>query len=210
VSLVLRPLTEALRHGDRIYAVVKGTGLSSGAGSVGFTAPNPNAQARAASRAIAQAGVDPRSVTYIETHGTGTELGDPIEVRGLELAYCDPQSHQEELAIDHTCSIGSIKPNAGHLEAGAGLMGILKATLQLYHRTLVPSLTSAAPSSQIPFEQLPFTVQRSLTPWKRAFAILDGDRVEVPLRAGVNSFGVGGSNAHVILEESPVREDSAV
>lgn len=209
VSVVLRPLAEAQRRGDRIYAVIKATGVSVGAGSVGFTAPNPNAQARAARNAIITAGIDPRTVQYIETHGTGTELGDPIEVRGLELAYCDRGLWQADLQIDHSCTLGSIKPNIGHLEAGAGLTGIVKAALQLYHRTLVPSLSSDAPNPQIHFEQLPFDVQRSLTQWQPPTARRGGVSLTLPRRAAVNSFGVGGSNVHVILEEAPASAAAA-
>ena len=204
VSVVLRPLSEAKTRGDRIYAIVKGTGISSGAGSVGFTAPNPTAQAVATRAAIAAAGIDARTVTYIETHGTGTELGDPIEVRGLELAYCDRACWDPEVQIEHRCTLGSIKPNVGHLEAGAGLMGVVKSALQIYHRTLAPSLTSESPNEQIPFQELPFDVQVSRTVWNRHSATQNGEVIEVPLRSGVNSFGVGGSNVHIILEESPL------
>ncbi|TWU19987.1 type I polyketide synthase [Allorhodopirellula heiligendammensis] len=211
VSVVLRPLAEAQRRGDRVYAVIKGTGISSGAGSVGFTAPNPTAQAIATRRAIVAAGVDPRTIGYIETHGTGTELGDPIEVRGLEMAYCAPQLWQSELQVRHQCTIGSIKPNVGHLEAGAGLMGLIKTALQLHHRTLVPSLTSDAPNPQIPFGDLPFDIQRQSRQWESISASRAGVKIDLPRRAGVNSFGVGGSNVHVILEEPdsvPAREDA--
>ncbi len=202
VSVVLRPLAEAQRRGDRVYAVVKGTGISAGAGSVGFTAPNPTAQSLATRRALVAAGTDPRTISYIETHGTGTELGDPIEVRGLEMAYCDRQLWHSDLLLDHHCTIGSIKPNVGHLEAGAGLIGLVKAALQLHHRTLVPSLTSAGTNPQIPFGDLPFDIQRQQSEWHPISATRAGVRVDLPRRAGVNSFGVGGSNVHVILEES--------
>ena len=205
VSIVLRPLADAIRRGDRVYAVVKGTGISSGAGSVGFTAPNPTAQSKATRRALVSANVDPRTVTYIETHGTGTELGDPIEVRGLEMAYCDPSIFSAEQQIQHRCTIGSIKPNVGHLEAGAGLMGVVKAALQLHHRTLVPSLTSPDPNPQIPFNDLPFDIQREKAAWEPTRLIADGVEEEIPRRAGVNSFGIGGSNVHVILEEAPLQ-----
>ncbi len=201
VSVVLRPLKEAEQRGDRIYAVIKGTGLSSGAGSVGFTAPNPTAQAQAAQQAILAADIDPRTVSYIETHGTGTELGDPIEVRGLEIAYCDRRLWNPNLQITHKCAIGSIKPNVGHLEAGAGLMGMIKAALQLHHHALAPSLTSKTANPQIPFAELPFEIQQEFEPWKRVSAKYAGKTFEVLRRAGVNSFGVGGSNVHIILEE---------
>ncbi len=203
VSVLIRPLSEAQRRGDRIYAVIKGTGISSGAGSVGFTAPNPTAQSMATRRAITAAEIDPRTVTYIETHGTGTELGDPIEVRGLEMAYCDTATWQPSLEIDFHCGIGSIKPNVGHLEAGAGLMGVVKASLQLYHKCRVPSLTSSNPNPQLPLERLPFKIQRTIQDWRRPSATQDGVEITIPRRAGVNSFGVGGSNVHIILEETP-------
>lgn len=208
VTVLLKPLEDAIEQKDRVYAVVKGTGISSGAGSVGFTAPNPNAQSIATRRAIAAAGIDARSVSYIETHGTGTELGDPIEVRGLEMAYCDKSSWDSATQIDHRCTIGSIKPNVGHLEAGAGLMGVVKTALQLHHRTLVPSLTSEMTNPQIPFETLPFSVQTQVAAWETTNASSSSSQLKLPRRAGVNSFGVGGSNVHVILEEGPTHERS--
>lgn len=203
VTVLLRPLADAQRRGDRIYAVIKGTGISSGAGSVGFTAPNPAAQSIATRQAIAAAEIDPRTVTYIETHGTGTELGDPIEVRGLEMAYCDRATWQPNLNLHFDCAIGSIKPNVGHLEAGAGLMGVVKAALQLHHKCRVPSITSTNPNPQLPLERLPFKIQRALQSWTQPNATLNGAEITIPRRAGVNSFGVGGSNVHIILEETP-------
>ncbi|MEC8556779.1 MAG: SDR family NAD(P)-dependent oxidoreductase [Planctomycetota bacterium] len=203
VTLAIRSLSDAIERGDRIYSVIKGTGISSGAGSVGFTAPNPVAQSVAARAALEDAAVDPRTISYIETHGTGTELGDPIEVRGLEMAYCDAALQDSDLKIQPDCAIGSIKPNVGHLEAGAGLMGVAKAALQLHQKTLVPSITSPAPNPQIPFSQLPFRVQSETSPWEKLAATRSGAVVDTPRRAGVNSFGVGGTNVHVILEEAP-------
>jgi FkbH-like protein len=201
--VVLRPLVEALERGDRIYGVIKATGVSTGSGTVGFTAPNPQAQAIAIQRALSASGVDPRTVSYIETHGTGTALGDPIEVRGLTLAYGNPELQQRDLMAQHLCAIGSIKPNVGHLEAGAGVLGLIKALLQLHRRTLVPSLTSDAANPQIPFSQTPFAVQRVLGTWERPTVEVSGVRTEVPRRAALNSFGVGGANVHVVLEEGP-------
>ena len=205
--VVLRPLQDAIERGDRIYGVIKGTGLSTGNGTVGFTAPNPQAQAEAIRSSIKAAGVDPRTVSYVETHGTGTALGDPIEVRGLTLAYTQPAFMDPALRVDHRCRIGSIKPNVGHLEAGAGLVGLIKVLLQLHHRTLVPSITSDAPNPQIPFEETPFSVQRTLEPWQPPTARVGGRDVTLPRRAGLSSFGVGGANAHVIVEEPPASRD---
>lgn len=202
--VVLRPLADAVRRGDRIYGVIKATGVSTGSGTVGFTAPNPQAQAVAIRRAVAAARIDPRTIGYVETHGTGTALGDPIEVRGLTLAYGSPELHEPGLRATHACAIGSIKPNIGHLEAGAGVLGLIKVLLQLHHRTLLPSVTSDAPNPQIPFKDTPFAVQRRLAAWNRSLVERDGRRTDVPRRAALNSFGIGGANVHVVLEEAPL------
>lgn len=191
---VLKTKDAALADGDRIYAILKGSGISTGAGSVGFTAPNPVAQAEATRRAIVSAGIDPRSISYVETHGTGTALGDPIEVRGLSLAYEDRSLWGPE-DIEFQCAMGSIKPNIGHLEAGAGVMGLIKTALQLFHRQKVPSITSEKPSEEVDFRNGAFKVQRESEEWI--------ENPVWPRRAGLNSFGVGGSNVHLILEEAP-------
>lgn len=202
-AVVLRPLSEALRRGDHIYGVIKGTGLSTGSGTVGFTAPNPQAQAEAIRRSLAAAGMDPRTITYVETHGTGTALGDPIEVRGLTLGYSSAELQDPRVEVAHRCRIGSIKPNIGHLEAGAGVVGLVKVLLQLQHGMLVPSITSSAANPQIPFDQIAFDVQRQLEPWERLVIQANGMVETVPRRAGLSSFGVGGANVHVIVEEAP-------
>ena len=202
-AVILRPLADALARGDRIYGVIKGSGASTGSGTVGFTAPNPQAQAEATRRALRASGVDPRTVTYVEAHGTGTSLGDPIEVRGLTLAYQAPELQHPEISGEQHCAIGSIKPNIGHLEAGAGVVSLIKVLLQLQHQQLLPSVTSAELNPQIPFGRIPFDVQRTLTAWERPVFTSDGRTVTFPRRAGLNSFGVGGSNVHLIVEEAP-------
>lgn len=208
--VVLRSLAEAQARGDRIYGVIKGTGLSTGAGTVGFTAPHPRAQSDAIRRALQVAAVDPRTISYVETHGTGTALGDPIEVRGLTLAYDDRTLWSARVRGEAHIRLGSIKPNIGHLEAGAGVMGLIKLMLQLERRQLLPSLTSPALNPQIPFAQLPFDVQRSLEAWEAPVFEVDGVATPMPRRAGLNSFGVGGANAHAIVEEAPGAQPRAV
>jgi FkbH-like protein len=201
--VVLRPLNDAVERGDRIYGVIKGTGISTGSGTIGFTAPNPQAQAEAILRALRAARIDPRTIRYVETHGTGTLLGDPIEIRGLDLAYSREDVRDLSLDGAHRCAIGSIKPNVGHLEAGAGVVSLIKVLLQLDRRMLVPSVTSAEPNPQIAFADTPFFVQRTLEPWPPTRMTVNGESITVPRRAGLNSFGVGGSNVHLIIEEAP-------
>ena len=205
VSIVIKRLSDALKDSDRIYAVIKGTGVSVGAGSVGFTAPNPVAQSLAIRAALLDAQIDPRTIGYVETHGTGTQLGDPIEVRGLEMAYCDTTLWDQDIQCQAHTGIGSIKPNIGHLEAGAGLVGVVKAALQLHHKTLLPSITSDRTNPQIHFDKLPFKIQTKAQVWKPLEILRKSTQSSetLPRRAAVNSFGVGGSNAHIILEESP-------
>jgi len=204
--VVLKPLHEALQRGDHIYGVIKGTALSTGAGTLGFTVPNPQAQAEAIRRSLSVAGLDPRTITYIETHGTGTSLGDPIEVRGLTLAYTDQQLWDDKISGTHRCKLGSIKPNIGHLEAGAGVLGLIKVLMQLERGVLLPSLTSKEPNPQIPFENIPFALQRTLEPWERPVMEISGVSTTIPRRAGLSSFGLGGANAHIIVEEAPTAE----
>ncbi len=206
--VVLRPLHEAQQRGDHIYGVIKGTALSTGAGTVGFTAPNPTAQAEAIRKSLIVANVDPRTITMVEAHGTGTALGDPIEVRGLTLAYTDKKLWDKKIDGTHTCKLSAIKPNIGHLEAGAGIMGLIKVLLQFDRGYLLPTITSEQPNSQIPFETLPFKIQRKLEPWDRAIMKVAGVPTTFPRRAGLSSFGVGGANAHLILEEPPEASSS--
>ncbi|TXI48906.1 MAG: SDR family NAD(P)-dependent oxidoreductase [Lysobacter sp.] len=191
-AIFVKPLSQAIADHDHVYAVIRSATSNHGGRTSGYTVPNPKAQGELVSAALARAGVDARSIGYIEAHGTGTELGDPVEISGLCAAF-----EHSNVPNGH-CAIGSVKTNIGHLEAAAGLVGVCKAALQMRHRELVPSLHSARSNPHIDFESTPFRVQQRLEPW-RAF---ETNGVRMPLRAGISSFGAGGANAHVVIEEA--------
>jgi amino acid adenylation domain-containing protein len=187
--VVLKRLSDALADGDNICAVIRGTALNNdGSVKIGFTAPSSAGQAEAIALAHAEAGFAPETVSYIEAHGTGTPLGDPIEVEGLKQAF--------GLAGERGqfCGIGSVKTNIGHLDITAGVAGLIKTVLALQAKELPPSLHFGAPNPKIDFKRSPFYVVDSLRPWPQG---------ATPRRAGVSSFGIGGTNAHVALEEAP-------
>lgn len=194
-SVLLKPLPQAVRDGDHIYAVIKGTSINHGGKTHGFTVPNPNAQANLISHALKKSGVDPRTISYIEAHGTGTSLGDPIEINALAKSF------REYTKDKQYCSIGSAKSNIGHLESAAGIAGLTKVVLQMKHRQLVPSIHSEQLNPNINFKNSPFYVQHELTDWNRPVIRENGTEREYPRRAGISAFGAGGSNAHIILEE---------
>ncbi|AUZ37550.1 hybrid non-ribosomal peptide synthetase/type I polyketide synthase [Bacillus sp. MBGLi79] len=188
--VAVKSLSRALADGDRIYAVVKGSAVNNdGDQKVGFNAPSVEGQTEVIREAIADAGIEPETISYVETHGTGTALGDPIEIEALTKAF---QTNKTAF-----CRIGSVKTNIGHLDAAAGAAGLIKTVLSLKHQQLVPSLHFKEANPNIDFENSPFLVNDTLRTWKKTNA---------PRRAGVSSFGMGGTNAHVILEEAPVSE----
>jgi acyl transferase domain-containing protein len=194
--VVLKRLADALADGDTIHAVILGSAINNdGSAKVGFTAPSVEGQAEAIGEALLMAGVEPETIGYIEAHGSGTQLGDPIEIAALTQAFRG--------ATDRSgfCAIGSVKTNLGHCNAAAGVAGLLKTVLSLEHGEIPPSLGFERPNPQIDFAASPFFVNSRLAPWTN---------VEAPRRAGVSSFGLGGTNAHVVLEEAPPREPSAV
>jgi len=186
-SVLLKPLSMALRDNDHIYGVIKSSSMNHGGKTSGYTVPNPNAQAELIKNSIAKANVDPRTITYIEAHGTGTALGDPIEIRGLQEAFEDYTQDKQ------FCAVGSVKSNIGHLESAAGISQLTKVLLQMQHKKIVPSLHSKELNPYIDFDQTPFFVPQTLSDWKST----DGH----PLRAGISSFGAGGTNIHLIIEE---------
>lgn len=186
-SVLLKSLSLAIKEGDRIYGVIKSSSMNHGGKTSGYTVPNPNAQTALIKNALEKANIDPRTITYIEAHGTGTSLGDPIEIRGLQEAFAEYTQDKQ------FCAIGSVKSNIGHLEAAAGISQLTKVLLQLQHKKLVPSLHANELNPYIDFAQTPFFVQKKLSDW----APIDGQ----PRRAGISSFGAGGTNIHLIVEE---------
>ncbi|MDK3158297.1 SDR family NAD(P)-dependent oxidoreductase [Kamptonema cortianum] len=185
--VVLKRLEEALNDRDRIYAVIKGSAIDNdGSQKVGYTAPSQLGQTRAIQAAHLMAEVEPETITYLEAHGTGTPLGDPIEVAAMTAAFGTSKTQ--------FCAIGSVKTNVGHLDAAAGIVGLIKTALALHEKVLPPSLNFETPNPQIDFANSPFYVNTQLTPWETS---------GFPRRAGVSSFGFGGTNVHAVLEEAP-------
>jgi acyl transferase domain-containing protein/acyl carrier protein len=194
--VVLKRLTDALEDGDTIHAVIKGSALNNdGASKVGYTAPSIAGQAKVIRAAQVLAEVAPETISYVETHGSATPLGDPIEVRAMTRAF------RAGTNKNGFCAIGSVKTNIGHLDAAAGVAGLIKTVLALKHRQIPPSLHFEQPNPEIDFANSPFYVNTKLREWTS-----DG----TPRRAAVNSFGIGGTNAHVILEEAPPVAESGV
>ncbi len=187
--VVLKRLADALRDGDTIHAIIKGTAINNdGSLKVGFTAPSINGQASVIEEALALGEVEAQTITYIETHGTGTSLGDPIEVAALTQAF------RTQTDAKNFCAIGSLKTNIGHTDAAAGVAGVIKTVLALEHKQLPPSLNFTHANPNIDFAGSPFFVNTELKEWQT-----NG----MPRRAGVSSFGIGGTNVHVVLEEAP-------
>ncbi|MCP3987171.1 MAG: type I polyketide synthase, partial [bacterium] len=192
--VVLRRLDDALEDGDRILAVIKGSAINNdGAGKVGYLAPSVDGQAASVVEALAVAEVEADTIDYIETHGTGTAMGDPIEVSALTQAFRQFTDKKQ------FCGIGSVKTNIGHLDTAAGVANFVKVVEALRHREIPPSLNYEKPNPIIDFEDSPFYVNAELREWKRG---------DTPRRAGVSSLGVGGTNAHLILEEAPPIQES--
>ncbi|MCX7559223.1 beta-ketoacyl synthase N-terminal-like domain-containing protein [Sulfitobacter sp. F26204] len=193
-AVALRRLSDAIADGDHIWAVIKGSAVNNdGAAKAGYLAPSVDGQTAAIAAALDAAGVAAQSIGMIECHGTGTYLGDPIEVAALTEAF-----RAETDAVDF-CRIGSVKTNIGHLDTAAGVAGFAKATLALHHKQIPPSLGYEAPNPSIPFEGSPFRVNDRLSEWVSN---------DTPRRAAVNALGVGGTNAHTILQEAPERRPS--
>lgn len=193
--VLLKPLEKAIEDNDKIYAVIRGAAINNdGASKIGYSAPSVEGQRRVIVQSMKMADFTPETVHYIEAHGTGTEVGDPIEVTALTEAF------REGTDKNSFCVIGSVKPNIGHLDTAAGIAGLIKAALAIHHRTIPPTLHFGRPNPHIHFAETPFYVNTELQRY-------NGDE---PFRAGVSSFGIGGTNAHVSLEEAPRFASSAL
>ncbi|MCP4214298.1 MAG: amino acid adenylation domain-containing protein, partial [bacterium] len=190
----LKRLEDALRDRDHIYALVKGTAVNNdGRRKVGFSAPSIHGQAAVIKAALDAAEVEAESIGCIEAHGTATALGDPVEINALKMAFGND--------IQGRCAIGAVKTNIGHTDAAAGIAGFIKMVLALYNRKIAPSLHYSSPNKEIDFDNSPFYVNTQCRTW---------ERTDYPLRGGVSSFGIGGTNAHAVLEEAPGKEESEV
>ena len=190
-AVVMKRLEEAMADGDNILAILRGSAINNdGSEKIGYTAPSIKGQQRAIAMALSNSDIHPESIDYVETHGTGTPLGDPVEIEALTKAF---QTKSQKRGY---CAIGSAKSNVGHLDAAAGIAGLIKTVLALTHKQIPPSLHFESPNSKIDFASTPFFVNTTLRDWEQR----DG-----PRRAGVSAFGIGGTNAHVVLEEAPSR-----
>ncbi len=191
VAILLKPLDRAIRDGDNIYAIIKGSAINSDGSSNGITAPNALAQEDVIFKAWKDSGIDPETITYIEAHGTGTKLGDPIEIDGIQRAF------KKYTNKKHFCGIGSLKTNIGNLDSSAGIAGLVKAVLALKHKQLPPTNHFNKPNRNIDFINLPVFVNDKLTEWESK---------DTKRRCGVSAFGLSGTNCHIVLEEAPENE----
>jgi polyketide synthase PksM len=202
-AVVMKPLWKAEQDGDHIYGVIKASAVNAGGKTNGYTVPNPKAQSAVVARALQRANLDPTQLSYIEAHGTGTSLGDPIEIAGLTRAF-EQWSKERQF-----CAIGSLKSNIGHCESAAGIAALTKVLLQLKHKQLVPSLHAEVTNQEINFSQTPFRVQKRLEDWVRPVREVHGVMQEIPRLAGISSFGAGGANAHLIVQEYEAAKPAA-
>ncbi|SHO44490.1 non-ribosomal peptide synthetase [Anaerocolumna xylanovorans] len=194
-AIILKPLGKAIKDGDNIYGVIKGTSINHGGRSNGYTVPNVKQQASVIKEVYEKYNINPRTVNYIEAHGTGTALGDPIELSSMTNAF------RQYTKDRHFCSIGSVKSNIGHCESAAGIVGIIKILLQMKYKKLVPSIHSKKLNKNTNFDETPFHVQQIVEDWKQVVLNENGEMKQYPRRAAINSFGAGGANSHILLEE---------
>lgn len=194
-AVLLKPLAAAIGDGDSILAVIKSTATNHGGRMNGYFVPNPNAQVQLFEANFKKSGIDPRTISYVEAAANGTVLGDPAEINALKKTF------QKHTTDQQFCAIGAVKSNIGHAEAASGISQLTKVILQLQHQQLVPTIKVEPLNPNISFEQSPFYLQRELQQWKRPVVMVDKTEQEFPRRATVSSFGAGGSNVHLIIEE---------
>jgi acyl transferase domain-containing protein len=197
-AILLKSLRDALRDEDHIYGIIKGSAVNHGGKAHTLTSPNPYAQSQVVQDAHRKAGVPPSSVSYIEAHGTGTPLGDPLEINGLKRAFKYLAKHFDTETGEGTCGLGSVKTNIGHLETAAGIAGIIKVLLAMEHRTLPGLANFRQINPKINLNGSPFYLVSQQQPWHGSPGA--GSPARGPLVAGVSSFGFGGANAHVVLQ----------
>lgn len=190
-AIILKSLGKAIEDKDNIYAVIKGSAINQDGSSIGITAPNSRAQEEVICAAWKDAGIDPETISYIEAHGTGTKLGDPVEISGIQRAFKHYTDKKQ------FCSIGTVKANIGHLDSTAGMSGLVKAILSLYNKQLPPTINFNKPNQKIDFVESPIYVNDLLRDWET-----EG----TPRRCGVSSFGLSGTNCHIVLQEAPCRK----
>jgi polyketide synthase PksN len=207
-AIFIKKLSQALKDGDHIYGVVRGTGIKHGGKTSGLTVPNPDLQAELIEETYAKGNINPEHVSYIEAHGTGTSLGDPIEIEGIKKAFKNllkdkPKSEKQDKDTQLTCGIGSVKTNIGHLESAAGMAGIIKLLLSFKHKTIPASINFTELNPYIDLKGTPFYINTKTKVWEQLKGEngTDGQEYLIPRMAGVSSFGFGGAYAHSVLEE---------
>jgi polyketide synthase PksN len=197
--VLLKPLSKAIADNDNIYAVIRGAAEGHGGKANSLTAPNSDAQANLLIRAYEDAGINPDTITFIEAHGTGTELGDPVEIQGLKKAFNTMMEKQKSTSTNAKyCAIGSVKTNIGHLEPASGIAGLIKVVLSMKNKQLPAILHFTEQNPYIDLKETPFYILNQTKPWEK---IVDDKGNEIPRRAGISSFGFGGACAHIVLEE---------
>ena len=192
-ALLIKSKTKAIEDHDYIYAKVLSSSINHGGKTNGYTVPNPVAQGALISETLRKAKVPAESISYVEAHGTGTALGDPIEISGLVRGF--------KYNVTEICPIGSVKSNIGHLEAASGIAALIKVVLMLKNKKLVPSIHSETLNENLNLSETPFYIQHKYEDWIPTYKLTEGRKTYYPRRAGISSFGAGGPNSHVIIEE---------
>lgn len=200
-AALLTTLENARKENYSIYGVIKGSAVNHNGRTSGFLVPDLNSQSEVMRKAIENSGIDSRHISYVEGHGTGTFLGDAIEVSALQKAFNKTTANKQNQPAGQYCRLGSVKSNIGHSESASGIAALTKVLLQFKHKTLLPSLNSSALNPNIPFEKTPFQVQRIVEPWNQPQIFQDGKTKNIPRIASISSFGAGGTNAHMVVQE---------